>query len=149
MRYRFPIPALSAVCYAALGELYFRGDRSVRDALGECIRAPADYAPAALGIGAAVFVASAALFARSRGARWKAATALQAALALFAGGMLGHAWYRYRMTGGSECMRMEFCSWCLESWWDTPAVQFALLALIGALLSLPVGRLARRIRPAR
>jgi hypothetical protein len=149
MRHRFLIPALSAACYAALGELYFRGDRSVRDAWGHCAEAPADYTPVALGIGAAVFVVSAALFARSLGARWKGPVALQAALALLAGGMLGNVRYGYRMTHGSACAQTEFCTWCTTPWWDRPAVAFILLALIGALLSLPIGLLARRLRGRR
>ena len=69
MRHRFLIPALSAWGYAALGELYFRGDRTMRDAWGHCAEASADYTPVALGMGTALFVVSAALSARSLGAR--------------------------------------------------------------------------------
>lgn len=145
MRHQSLIPVLAAACYASLGELYFRGDRSVRDAWGECVEVPADYAPAAVAVGAAVFVLSAVLFARSLGGRWKAATALQAALALYAGGLLGNSWYAVRMARGSECARIEFCVWCLDHWWDRPAVEFILLAILGALLSLPIGWIARRI----
>jgi hypothetical protein len=146
---RFLIPAASALAYAALGELYFLGDRAVRDTWGHCEEAPADYSTLALAIGAGVFVVACAGFARAAGPRWKAATALQAALALLAGGLLGHAWYGWRMEHGAECVRMTFCGWCLDSWWDRPAVGFVLLALLGALLSLPVGALARRLRPPR
>jgi len=146
LRRHLVIPAVSASCYAALAELYFRGDRAVR--MGRfCEEAPADYSAQALAIGAAVFVVATGWSARSRGVRWKAATALQSSLALLAGGFVGHAWYTSRMEHGSECVRIMFCTWCMDHWWDDPWVGIVLLALVGALLSLPVGHLARRLRP--
>ena len=112
------------------------------------MEAPADYTVEWIAIGVAVFVLGSGGFAWAAGPRWKSATALQAALALLAGGLLGHEWYSMRMYHGAECARMIFCGWCMEWWWEHPAFELGSLAIVGALLSLPIGALARRLRPS-
>jgi hypothetical protein len=144
-RIHYAAAILGAAVYACLGELYYRGDRRVRDIWGHCVEVPVTYEPVALAVGMVAFVASAAYFARSGGRRWKASAALHAAVALLAGGAAGVWWYGHRMMRGSECAELQYCTWCTTRWLEDDRVELLLLALMAALLSLPIGWLARRI----
>lgn len=138
----------TVVAYAALGELAYWSDRPIRDAYGDCVRAPADFDALSLGLVLAVCIASASLLALSGGRVWRARTAAGAALALLAGAGLGGVWYHFRMSHGAQCPLVEFYGWYSDMPRLRELVLYSAAAGVVAVLSIPLGYLARGVRTA-
>ena len=138
----------ATLAYAALGELAYQSDRPIRDAYGDCVRAPADFNALSLGLAVSICLASAVLLALSGGRAWRTRTAAGAALAMLAGAGLGSVWYHFRMSHGAQCPLTEFYGWYSGMSWLRDLLLYGAAAGVVAVVSIPLGYLARGVRTA-
>jgi hypothetical protein len=144
------LAVLAIVCaYTVSSELYYRSNRLVLDAWGDCRDASTDLVPAALAWIVLTFLASSAYFGRLAGRRWQWRTVSLTLVTSVGGLVAGRSWYGWRMRTGAECIVRG--KWCLGSceplWWDRDVIRLPILFGIAAILSVLVGAAARRIRP--
>jgi cytochrome c biogenesis protein CcdA len=145
MRIQYWILLAASLGYGALGELSYHTARTVHNHLGECIRAASgDPSLWDLYLIAAVFVLSAVALALSTPS-WKGWAVAGTTGSFLVGLGLAFVWHEFRMSHGSECAPTTNYQLGYDPYrWLRAVLLFSVgIAIVMAILSLPIGWLAR------